>query len=297
MKMTRDERIGTAGGGAPQRLAPQRLAPQRLIDGRDVDPGSLRGQAIDLLRVATPYQARAGRKQRVQIALAALPARRSRLLLRPAVIVAVLIGGGAVGSAALGRWPRAVVEVYQRLVPPAATVDPAGAKERRSAHRRGSASAAPSAIPEGMTSAVGEPALAALPAPVPAPPLPTVAPPAPTHSSAVPSSKGPVAVPAPRARRAGPPASAEDTTPVLAAMRALRRDHDPARARGLLATYLAQHPSGALAEEALALSIEAAVAHRDGDAGALAQRYLRLYPSGPFSALARRTLATDLHRQ
>ena len=64
------------------------------------------------------------------------------------------------------------------------------------------------------------------------------------------------------------------------------------RARALLDTYLGQHPGGALAEEALALSIEAAVAHGDSDAGSLADRYLRLYPAGPFRSLARQTLAS-----
>jgi hypothetical protein len=63
-------------------------------------------------------------------------------------------------------------------------------------------------------------------------------------------------------------------------------DHDPARARGLLDRYLERRPNGALAEEALALTIEAALAHRDGDAAALGTLYLRRYPSGPFRALA-----------
>ena len=71
-------------------------------------------------------------------------------------------------------------------------------------------------------------------------------------------------------------------------MRALRLDHNPVRARALLATYLERHPNGALAEEALALTIEAAVAHHDGDAAALGARYLRRYPAGPFRALALR---------
>jgi hypothetical protein len=39
------------------------------------------------------------------------------------------------------------------------------------------------------------------------------------------------------------------------------------------------------------MSIEAANVHRDGDAAALARRYLRLYPAGHFAALARQTLA------
>ena len=74
---------------------------------------------------------------------------------------------------------------------------------------------------------------------------------------------------------------------MLEGMRALRLDQDPVRARALLARYLDRHPNGALAEEALALSIEAAMAHHDADAAALAVHYFRRYPAGPFCALAR----------
>jgi hypothetical protein len=76
-------------------------------------------------------------------------------------------------------------------------------------------------------------------------------------------------------------------------MRALRVERNPARARALLARYLGEHPSGDLAEEALALSIEAAVAQHDADVAALAARYLRLYPHGSFQALARQALAAS----
>jgi hypothetical protein len=96
---------------------------------------------------------------------------------------------------------------------------------------------------------------------------------------------------APRARHLAPPAATApqaetESQVVLQAMRALRLEKNPVRARALLAKYLERNPSGALAEEALALSIEAAVAHHDPDAAALGARYLRRYPSGPFRALA-----------
>jgi len=84
--------------------------------------------------------------------------------------------------------------------------------------------------------------------------------------------------------------ASDDTRPVLEAMRALRVEGNPARARRLLASYLDRHPNGSLAEEALAMSIEAAVAHEDDDAALLARRYVRRYPAGHFSAVARRTL-------
>jgi hypothetical protein len=95
----------------------------------------------------------------------------------------------------------------------------------------------------------------------------------------------PAIAPAPAA-----PSEGDDTTPVLEAMRALRVEANPVRARRLLAGYLDRHPGGSLAEEALAMSIEAAVAHGDDDAPALARKYVRRYPAGHFSGLARRTL-------
>lgn len=78
----------------------------------------------------------------------------------------------------------------------------------------------------------------------------------------------------------------DESRPVLAAMRALRRDHDPVRARALLRPYLREQPDGTLAEEALAITIEAALAHQDPDVNALGTRYLDLYPHGPFRVLA-----------
>ena len=68
-----------------------------------------------------------------------------------------------------------------------------------------------------------------------------------------------------RAWRASPAAAPEDAATIMEAMRTL------------------------------ALSLEAAVARGDGDAGALAARYLKLYPSGPFQALARQTTAGRCH--
>jgi hypothetical protein len=93
-----------------------------------------------------------------------------------------------------------------------------------------------------------------------------------------------------RSRRLTAASNGDDTAPVIEAMRALRVEGNPVRARELLDHYLDRYPDGTLAEEALAISIEAANVHRDRDAGALAKRYLKLYPAGHFSARARQTI-------
>ena len=80
--------------------------------------------------------------------------------------------------------------------------------------------------------------------------------------------------------------------PLLDAMRALRVERSPLRARALLTAYLERHPKGELSEEALVMLIEAAVGNHDSDAQALAARYLRLYPRGPFRGMVERMLAT-----
>ena len=128
------------------------------------------------------------------------------------------------------------------------------------------------------------------PAPVIAPPTPVehrVRPALPRHEEVV--APGPVELPAPETRRThavrARPRS-EDPSAVVMALEALRKQHDPDRAARLLAGYLAAHPEGALAEEALALSIEAAVARHDPAATDFAKRYLRAYPNGRFRQTA-----------
>jgi hypothetical protein len=82
----------------------------------------------------------------------------------------------------------------------------------------------------------------------------------------------------------------EDPSEVVRAVDVLRNQHDPARAAKLLAQYLAAHPHGALAEEAVALSIEAAAARHDPAAADFARRYLREYPNGRFRQTAEAAL-------
>ncbi|HVZ88993.1 MAG TPA: hypothetical protein VHG72_18635 [Polyangia bacterium] len=232
--------------------------PVRLLDDPGVDPW-----IADLLLAREPTKVPPGLKQRMRLSLGRGTGHRAPLLLRPAVVLGVLIGCGAFASAALGPWKGWIGRTYHRLVPaPNAAVAMSEPLERSHPRR------APAPI-------AAAPAGPALDAPAPAPVAPS-----PVRPAARPS----VAV---HARHlTPPPATPEETQAVLAGMRALRVDRDPVRARALLSVYLDRNPSGALAEEALALSIEAAVAHHDADAKTLGARYLRRYPGGPFRALA-----------
>ncbi len=300
--------------------------PPRLIDAPGGDArtphGWAQAWAIDLLRRTPPHRPPQGRKQRVRVGLSQADRRRRRFVLRPAIAFAVLVGCGAVASAALGRWPALVSDAYHRLLGPAASAPSVRTSEGRAARAPvaralasdlaapalavGSpsdelaAAAAPPAAGTPATGALGEPAATGLPASGPARGV-TVRPArgtrrAPSSSAAI------LAARAARARdtrtvdaraRHAAAAMTDDTGPVVEAMRALRVERNPGRARELLALYLDEYPDGTLAEEALAMSIEAANARRDGDADSLARKYLRLYPAGHFSKLARQTLDDD----
>jgi outer membrane protein assembly factor BamD (BamD/ComL family) len=106
------------------------------------------------------------------------------------------------------------------------------------------------------------------------------------------------AVPAPEsapAKHARPHAArSEDPSRIVAAIQALRTEHDPDRAATLVAEYLKVYPQGALAEEALALSIEAAAArHNPAAASAFAEQYLKRYPNGRFRRAAEQARRTS----
>jgi hypothetical protein len=86
-------------------------------------------------------------------------------------------------------------------------------------------------------------------------------------------------------------AQASEKVLVFDAMRALRREGHPERAASLLAQYLRRNPEGSLAEEALALSIEAAIVLGDPRGRSLADKYLARYPTGRFRSAAERARA------
>lgn len=81
---------------------------------------------------------------------------------------------------------------------------------------------------------------------------------------------------------------APDVALVVDAMRQLRRGHDPRAALRELDAYLDRFPDGDLAEEVLALAIEARTALGAAAAVPLAERYLQRYPHGRFREQAER---------
>ncbi len=241
----------------------------RLLDHPSGPSTPDRVLALNLLRAAVPYQGVDAAKNRVAGALSSTRVRRLPGLLRPVAVMSVLLGCGAVASATIWPWPNWVVQAVQGLVPASESQPATTSREIRSSKTRRSEAAreVPAATNLEAVAHVEE------------------------RDLALPGTPRREFSGRARARRASAAPVGEDTSPVLAAMRSLRRDHDPLRARSLLAAYLQRNPNGALAEEALAMSIEAAVAHQDGDAVSLAQRYLKTYPAGPFRALANRTVA------
>jgi hypothetical protein len=175
---------------------------------------------------------------------------RALAVLRPAVVFGILLAAGATTAATVGhRWIAQKLHLGAEAQPPAPAV------------------AAPSAIHR------SEPRVA-----VPAPVVPEVED---TPAPVVPMPPAPAKHGRPHAARS------EDPSRIVAAIQALRTEHDPDRAAKLVAEYLKIYPRGALAEEALALSIEAAAArHNPGAAAAFAEQYLRQYPNGRFSRAA-----------
>lgn len=180
---------------------------------------------------------------------------RPLFMLRPAVVFGILLVAGATTAATVGhRWIAEKLHLGAEAVPAAPAVAPTPAIHRpkpRVAAPEPQVQEAPQEAPEA--------------APVVPMPLP-IAP----------------------AKHGRPHASrSEDPSRIVAAIQALRTEHDPDRAAKLVAEYLKVYPQGALAEEALALSIEAASArHNPAAASAFAEQYLKQYPNGRFSRAA-----------
>ena len=249
--------------------------------------------SLGLLRSAVAHQLTGGRKQRVWLGLAHPVDRRAKVAFRRLVFATILAtfgGATAIASAALGHWPKWATRAYERLIPRSSPI--ADGTTADSSPQRISRRARQSPFTAALSAEEELPGVDA-PSVMEEPAIPIAAPPATQKTASDRRDHARVRhnLPLPAVSAAVVAEVEEETAPVLAAMRALRRDRNPARARALLNRYLAEHPKGALAEEALAMSIEAAVAHHDIDARHLAEHYAQSYPNGPFRTLARRTLS------
>lgn len=233
---------------------------KRLLESADSSFGALTSLVESAERCELSPFTKPALKSRILRALEAKTGSR-RLALRPALL----------GAAGLLLAATAAAAGYSMLASPA---EPSGV-----------VSAAPPA------SAVAPRAITAPVAPEPAPVAPEPAPVvAPSVAVDAPTEPAPLAPPSPK-RNADKPRAGEDPTRVAEAVRALRKQGDAARAQALLDQYLKSNPRGALAEDALALSIEAAAARKDPRAADYAKRYLARYPNGRFRAVAERALA------
>jgi hypothetical protein len=220
--------------------------------------------AVDLLRSVDSYRPPPGLKQRVRERLLAAPAqRRTYVPWSALVIISIVLVAGT--SAALGgRW---IARLKPAASPAQARQDPVAAP----AHK-------PAALAQGLVTrdvSDGDKVAAQLQA--------QLASPAASISESTQNHE--------RRQVAAPISQNSGKVLVFDAMHALRREGQPDRAAKLLDEYLRRYPRGPLAEEALALSIEAARALSDTRAQEMAERYLARYPSGHFRASAERVLA------
>jgi hypothetical protein len=184
----------------------------------------------------------------------ATPGGLRALAVRLAVVVIVCLGAGTAGAVITRRWIVPALDGVPPATPPSTPL-PARVAE--------SASPGPAAATATTATEIVDERRISKPPSRSAPKKP---------ASALPSAA----------------AVARERTEVLDALVALRREHDPVRAGGLLTRYLAAHPHGALREEALALAIEAADARRDATgAQQLAQTYQTEFPTGRFLTFAR----------
>lgn len=225
---------------------------ERLRDTRPAG-GTLEADLVEALAAMEPIAPTAVRQQRILAAVTARSRRprwSDRFAPRPALAASVLLLVGAAATAATVGRGWASRE-WHRLTRPAPAASPAA------------------------------PAQLAPERPVPPPVAPVT------------ESPAPAAVPRPAAVHAAArlrPARGDDPSALVDAVRALRGAHDAKRAAHMLDAYLRDYPHGALAEEALALEIEAAADLKSPRAAAFARQYLRSYPDGRFRKIAMQAL-------
>lgn len=263
-----------------------------------------------LVRGAADLDPRPGAQERVRLGLAE-PGEHRRRLRQPVLVCLVLAAATLVAIVGVQKL------IAPRSAPQAASVRTVDGDDTRSANadpaiamrassprppselRTGEAAATPERRPPPVRDAAMTPEIAAAPdlrpepprAPEPIPPrrrpvggfsVPRIAPARQGSAATAPEvSVTDIAAPA-----NPPPVPSPEAALVLEALRLLRHDHDASGALRLLDAYRSQFRDGDLAEEALALAIEARAALGDGAARGLAAEYLQRFPHGRFHALA-----------
>lgn len=248
---------------------------KRLRDEPAADPTRARGTR--LLRSGSPSPRRPvpEMKRRVWARLSearnvgASPrrTRRSVVRRRSAVLTLLLVLSTATAGAVIGR------RVLRRGLTPLVTNDHPAAAARPAGHQR------PRKPPEAVDDFL-------LP-PENAPPANIAVPIEPHHHVGVQSPRGPdrPALDRSVARSVVDEKDRAGHQLLVDAMLALRRARDFRRAGVLLEDYLGKYPRGALREEAIALTVEAAAARADlGRRDYWASVYVKDYPTGRFRA-------------
>jgi hypothetical protein len=241
---------------------------QRLIDQTSSsDPVTVR--AAELLSSMPPLDTSQLRRR----VLPSPVGRRAAVIgLRPGLVLAVTLGTVVAAAATMHAWPRAPDHTPGALSGPP-TEAPVAPPVSPPSPARGSAFVSPptTGVPDvsGAESAAGgsEPARSPTKAVVSNAPSTKVAP---RDTSAV----------------------EDESTLIVRAVRALRRDGDPTRAEALAAQSLQRFPHGAQVEEAMDLVMESAFARGDvPEAQRAASAYLDRFRSGRFADRAQRILA------